>query len=178
MELNDIDIVKSIGDGDVKAFDRVITKYSKLLWHISGKIISSGNPQDVEECVADVFIYLWENSDKFDPEKGSLRNWLTVIAKSRALNKLKEISRHSTLSLDENAIADSFELEGMIVDRETAEILVAAVKNLKYPDRDIIIRKYCYEEQTSKIAHDLELSEKSVEGRLYRIRLRLKNLIT
>lgn len=174
--MSDAKIVKSIMDGDEQVFDHVITKYSKLMWHVVSRVLISGDCRDIEECVADVFIYLWKNPDKYNPEKGSLKSWLCVIAKSRAVNKLKDISRHSSLSLDEAVLSESFEIEGLILDRESAEILVAAVKSLNEPDREIFIRRYCYEEKVSKIAEDLNLSEKSVESHLYRTKLKLRKL--
>ncbi len=174
--MSDAKILKSIMDGDERVFDHVITKYSKLLWHVVSGVLISGDCRDIEECVADVFIYLWKNPDKFDPEKSSLKSWLCMIAKSRALNKLRDISKHSSLSLEESVLTESFEIEGMILDRESAEIIIAAVKSLKEPDREIFIRRYCYEEKISKIAEELNLSEKSVENHLYRTKLKLRKL--
>ena len=62
----------------------MIRKYSKLLWSVSGAVLSHiGSAQDVEECVADAFIYLWEHPDKYNPERGKLKTWLSIIAHSK-----------------------------------------------------------------------------------------------
>ncbi len=175
--MSDEMLVKAIKDGDEKALDKVITRYSKLLWKIVSDILPNHDDRDIEECVADCFIYLWKNPDKYDAGKSSLKHWLSVVAKSRGLNKLKEFSKHNNLPLDENILADNVEIDGKILDKETVQIIVAAVKCMEEPDREIFIRRYYYEEKISVIAASLGLSEKSVESRLYRTRIYLRKLI-
>ncbi|RAY97442.1 hypothetical protein DK853_54735, partial [Klebsiella oxytoca] len=68
---------------DETVINEVINKYSKLLWSVSGAILSSiGSAQDIEECVADTFIYLWDHPDKYNPERGKLKTWLSIIART------------------------------------------------------------------------------------------------
>ena len=65
--MNDEKVVKAIKDGDETAINQVIEKYSKLMWSIAGAVLKNiGATEDVEECVADLFIYLWKNPDKYD----------------------------------------------------------------------------------------------------------------
>lgn len=175
--MNDMKTVSAIRDGDTHVFDSVVTKYSKLLWHIVSGVLPSDAVGDIEECVADVFIYLWQNPEKYDSQRGSLKSWLCVIAKSRALNKLKELSRHCTAPLDDSVLTEYVDVEGLILDNIDKELLIAAVKCLQEPDREVFIRKYCREEKISDIAKDLGLSVKSVENRLYRTRIRLKEIL-
>ena len=175
--MTDMKIVSAIREGDERVFDSVITKYSKLLWYIAGKVLPSAAVEDIEECVADVFIYLWQNPDKYDPQRGSLKSWLSIIAKSRALNKLKEISKHYSVSLDESVLIESVDVEGLILDNIDKELLIAAVKCLQDIDREVFIRKYCQEEKVTDIAEALGITVKSVENRLYRTRIRLKEVL-
>ena len=58
--MQDKRIITAIADRDEQVFACVVRKYSKLLWRIAASvIINAASAQDVEECVADVFIYLW-----------------------------------------------------------------------------------------------------------------------
>lgn len=59
--LNDEKIIIAIRNRSEGAINETIDKYSKLLWSIIGKVLNNiGSVQDIEECVADTFIYLWE----------------------------------------------------------------------------------------------------------------------
>lgn len=37
--------------------------------------------EDAEETIHDLFVRFWENRERFDPDKGSLRTWLYAILK-------------------------------------------------------------------------------------------------
>ena len=60
--LNDKKIISEMIHGDEQMLAFAVRKYSKLLWKIAASIlINAASAQDVEECIADVFIYLWQH---------------------------------------------------------------------------------------------------------------------
>ena len=63
--MNDKKIISAIEARDEQMLAFVVQKFSKLLWKIAASIlINATSAQDVEECVADVFIYLWRRSER------------------------------------------------------------------------------------------------------------------
>lgn len=46
-----------------------------------------------EEVVQEVFVSVWHRADQFDASRGNARAWLTVMARNRALNLLRDDSR-------------------------------------------------------------------------------------
>ena len=57
-------MARAIGDRDEQVLGLVMEKYAHLLWPIAAAVLKNvGSDQDVEECVADAFVYLWEHPD-------------------------------------------------------------------------------------------------------------------
>ena len=64
-----------------------------------------------------------------------------------------------------------------ILRRERMERLRSAVASLSGAEKNLFYRKYYYMQSTAQIAAELGLSERGVEGRLYRLRGRLRKLM-
>ena len=77
-----------------EAIAQVMSQYAKTMWHVACAVLhDTGSPQDAEECVADAFLYLWEHADKFDPARGSLKTFLCVVTRSRAMDRRRKLLR-------------------------------------------------------------------------------------
>ena len=61
-----------------------------------------------------------------------------------------------------------------MLQRERMALLRRAVDALGAPERQLFYRKYYYLQSTAQIAAEMGLSERAVEGRLYRLRRRLQ----
>ena len=72
--MNDEKLHAALRAGDERAINEVIDTYSRLLWRVAWSALDRiGSTQDVEECVADTFVFLWEHPEKFDPQRGKLK---------------------------------------------------------------------------------------------------------
>ena len=99
--MNDEKLHAALRAGDERAINEVIDQYSRLLWRVAWSVLDRiGSTQDVEECVADAFVCLWEHPDKYDPRRGKLKTWLTVVARSRALDRCREILRRGEVGME------------------------------------------------------------------------------
>ena len=156
-----------------------IDKYSKLLWSIIGKVLNNiGSVQDIEECVADTFIYLWENPHKFDPSRGKLKSWLSIIARTKAIDRCREIAKTRTISLESTILVSDLGIVDDMIQEETRRVLIAAVNALGEPDREILVRRYYYEQKPKEIALALNLSVKQVNNRLYQTKQKLREALS
>lgn len=177
--MNDERMITAIKNRNEAAIDEVITKYAKLLWSVAGAVLNNiGSTQDVEECVADTFIYLWEHPEKYNPQRGKLKTWLSIVARTQALNRYREISKRNTISLEDTDFIAQLGVVDNILKAETRRSLLAAVNALGEPDREILIRRYYYDQKPREIAYALDMSVKQVDNRLYQTKLKLRELLS
>lgn len=176
--MNDSQIVSAILDRDETAINHVIDKYSRLLWSIASAILTPIGPvEEIEECIADVFIQLWSAPEKFDPARGSLKSWLCIVTRSRATDRYRRLSRESTISLEDVWLADAMDLTESILSQERGQALANAMAQLDEPDRELLLRRYYYEQKPRAIALAMEMPPKQVENRLYRAKGKLRSLL-
>lgn len=173
--MSDEKIINAIKNGDEAAIAQVIDKYSRLLWSVASAVLKNvGQEQDVEECVADVFISLWQQPEKYDAGRGGLRTWLCIKTRSRALDRYREISRRSALPLEEAVAAQVLGAEELVGTEETKRELASAIDTLALREREILIRRYYYEQKPREIALALGIPVKAVDNSLYRAKRKLR----
>lgn len=145
-------------------------QYSGLMHYIVGNILH--NQEDTEECISDIYIKVWNSIESYSPQKSKFTTWLTVIARNTALNYLKQKNRtHEELKED---AADTSSLEEEVLCREKAEELKDAIAALSLEEQHLFYRKYYSLQNTAQIAAELGMTERSVEGKLYRWRKKLQ----
>ena len=172
--MNDRRIISAIINRDEQMLSYVVRKYSKLLWKIAASIlINAASAQDVEECIADVFIYLWQYPEKYDPGKAKLFSWLSMVARSKAVDRYRQIIRKKELPMDEIA-AESLAHAQIAEMDARKEKLLSCIGELDEKEKELIIRRYYYEQKPSEIAVVLDMPKKQVENKLYYVKQKLK----
>ena len=168
-EKNIMDAIKA---GDEQAMQKIICRYSRLLWSIVGAVLSQvGTTEDMEECVADVFIDLWEYPQKYDESRGNLKAWLSVIARNKAIDRYRQKTKIQTIPLEETVLAQEM---GVEPEMEKREGLRAALEGLTEEEREILLRRYVYQQKPKEMAVALALSVKQIENRLYRVKAKMR----
>ncbi len=169
--MNDEEILQAVLCGDEAVFNGLVQQYSKLLWVVAYSMLGKNHPQeDVEELVSDVFVRFWKHPRKYEPERGSLKNYLALMTRSLALNKTK---LRQTLEFD-----DTCELEALTVDRHDRaliwDIFFDGLDLLKDPTREICLQRFFYERKPEAISQLLGVSKMEVNNRLYKGKKKLQ----
>lgn len=163
-----IALIKARQDEGLRLLQR---QYAGLVHYIVGNILE--NPEDTEECVSDIYIKIWNSIESYSLQKGKFTTWLTVVARNTALNYLKYKQHRNHEELKEDAAGTS-SLEEEVLRRERAEELKQAIATLSLEEQHLFYRKYYYLQKTAQIAAELGMTERSVEGKLYRLRKELQ----
>ena len=130
-----------------------------------------------EEIVQEVFLRLWNNPEKFDHERGSLRSYLLAQCHGRSVDLLRsETSRRRREERDVRRTAEGgYDLEHEVVDMAVAEKVQAALAELPDVERQAISLAYFGGHTYREVAEMLEQPEGTVKSR---IRTGLKRLRT
>jgi RNA polymerase sigma-70 factor, ECF subfamily len=86
-------VIARIVAGDDSALAAVFDQYSALVHGIAARLVGRDAASDVCQ---EVFVQLWEHPERFDAGKASLRTFLAVLARRRAIDQLRRIGRRAT----------------------------------------------------------------------------------
>lgn len=172
--MTDAELAIKLKKGNEKALEAIITKYTALVSTIIYNVSKENmTKEDIEEVASDVFITLWNNRDKVQPEK--LKGYICCIAKTRALNKLESVIKKSNvISIDDYDFEDDFSIETHTEKNDINRELNKIVNDIGEPDREILIRYYYYYQKTSSIAEIMKLNLETVKSKLKRTREKIK----
>ncbi len=121
-----------------------------------------------EEVVQEVFLRLWNQPDKFDPDRGSLRSFLLSQCHGRSVDLLRsETSRRSREERDARRTAESgYDLEHEVVDLLLADQVQGALAGLSEMERTAISLAYFGGHTYREVAELLDQPEGTVKSRI------------
>jgi len=156
-----------------KGLGKVMDQYMAFVYTIVyGKLLSVCDKQDIEECVSDIFHEIYKQRNAIDLEKGSLKSYIAILSKRRAIDVFRkhqrDIVRLSTDEFDHDLVVSDTDVERDLIDGETSERLIHEIKALGKPDSQIIIRKYYLGQNTKTISKALGIKENTVDKKVSR----------
>ncbi|HEY6947744.1 MAG TPA: sigma-70 family RNA polymerase sigma factor [Gemmatimonadales bacterium] len=98
----DRDLVAQVAAGSESAIGQLYDRYATVLYAVAYRI--AGQRADAEEVVIESFAQAWREAGRFEPGRGSVAGWLTMITRSRALDLVRARVRRERIS--EAAAAD------------------------------------------------------------------------
>lgn len=134
----------------------------------------TGEPTLAEDVAQEVFIRMWEDPDRFDPLRGSLRSFLLMDTRGRALDLMRKRARRATLEARQTVTRPIDDPVGIEICRvEATAVLRAGLLELARPERDAIEIAYFEHCTYRETAQRLGVAEGTVKSR---IRAGLSNL--
>lgn len=169
-------IIEWLVQRDEKGMDALLRHYGPLMRYIIAPIVK--NPQDQEDCLSEAAMRVWEKIERFDQERGSWNAWLTAVTRNAALNYARNTARRgSGEEISEDTPSPEPTPEEEMIRREHEAAVSEALRRLSYKDRILFYRKYYYLQSTAQIASELGLTERAVEGKLYRLKKQLRGML-
>lgn len=86
-ELQDAVLLGRVARGDPAAFATLFDRHSSAVLGLLVRML--GRRPEAEELLQDVFLQAWREADRYRPEAASPRGWLLMMARSRALDRIR-----------------------------------------------------------------------------------------
>jgi RNA polymerase sigma-70 factor (ECF subfamily) len=99
--VGDEELMRQVARGSAEALGLLHRRFSRLILGLAVRTIDRAAAEDL---VQEVFLAVWRNADRFDPERGSVRAWILQIAHFRLLNELRRRSRQPEIAADPDGL--------------------------------------------------------------------------
>ena len=115
-DVSDAVLVIGISRYQEQALAEAYRRHAGAVYGLARRLL--GNPAMAEEIVQEVFLRLWNQPDRFDPDRGSLRSYLLAQCHGRSVDLLRsESSRRGREERDGRRTAEAgYDLEHEVLD--------------------------------------------------------------
>ena len=172
--MNENELINMLLQRNDKALPLLELHYGPLIRYIIASILS--DQRDRDEVFSDIVLRVWDRIDQFDSDHGTWANWLSVISRNAAIDRLRKAAPATSEITDEIPAPDS-NPEQQLIRKERQQALSKAIRNLTYEEQALFYRKYYYRQPTSQIASEYGTTERAIEGKLYRIKKKLRKVL-
>jgi RNA polymerase sigma-70 factor (ECF subfamily) len=99
--MNDAELINQILNGNSNAFTYLVTRYQKLVVHITGRLIQ--RQDELEDVCQDVFLKVYQNLGKCRNEC-KLSTWIATIAYNTSINYLRKFKKGVEVNADDTEV--------------------------------------------------------------------------
>ncbi len=167
VEGSDALLAARVAAGDARALADAFDRLAPSVY--GGALRVLGNGSAAQDVVQDVFVELWSHPDRYDPAAGSLRTYMMVLARHRAVDvmrsELRRVARqekHYRLTPADPPAAASDE----VMAAETASVVRAAVQLLPDGQRQVVELAYFKGLTCREVANAMGIPEGTAKSRL------------
>lgn len=97
---NDADaaLIRSVAKGDRVALAQLYDRFAPILMAVATRIL--GERREAEDLLHDVFLEVWRQAADYDAARGSVRAWIMIRLRSRAIDRRKSAVVARSVPLD------------------------------------------------------------------------------
>lgn len=122
-----------VATGDEHALGALYDRWSPLVFSLCAHIL--GDDDEAEEAVEETFWQAWRQAGRYDIARGAVSTWLTTIARTRALDRLRATRRRK-----EEAMSDLSQTKRTMVE-ETARRGDDPARGAEVAERRALVRQ-------------------------------------
>jgi RNA polymerase sigma-70 factor (ECF subfamily) len=165
-DASDAALVVAIGRWRQDALAEAYRRHAGSVFGLARRVVN--DPALAEEVVQEVFLRLWNDPERFDPERGSLRSFLLAQTHGRSVDLLRsDTSRRRREEREARQTAESgYDVEHEVWDLAVADHVKEALATLSGDERRAIELAYFGGHTYREVASLLGAPEGTVKSRI------------
>lgn len=171
MENDDAYLISLLKQESAEGFRSVSLTYGLAIYSLA--LLVTGNPEDAREVTSDALMQVFRNIIMFNPDKGSLKNWILRIAYNCAVTALRRQKRKPVMT----ELTDNISEETSDADADETEMIKAAIAGCSADERQLIHLYYYDDLPLAEIAEIMGVRAATLAVRLQRLRNKIKRII-
>jgi RNA polymerase sigma-70 factor, ECF subfamily len=165
-------VVRAIAGGDQESLRLLNQRYGHALAVVAERVL--GDRSDAEEVAADVLWQAWRQAATFDRGRGSVGNWLMMLVRSRAIDRLRARTLRASVREEPPDIAPTLDATHGINSAQRRSVVQAAIATLKDSERSVLELAYYSDLSQSAIAERTGLPLGTVKSRIRAALIKLR----
>lgn len=170
---DDAALWEQICAGSTSAFEALFREVGPRLRSFV-RVYSAGQA-DAEDIVQETFLGLWNRRDGYDPEKGSLRQYIFGIARKRVTQKWRESPPEAAFTNATRGGADC-ELRASGTNNELSAAVQDGLMRLRADERGLLWLREAEGYSYAELAEILEVPLGTVKSRIFSARESLREI--
>jgi RNA polymerase sigma-70 factor, ECF subfamily len=177
-DASDAQLVTSIARYSEVALAEVYRRHGGAVYGLARRVLN--NPTEAEDVTQEVFLRLWNEPDRYDPARGSLRSFLLALAHGRAVDSVRSSSsRRLREARDAMRTAEgAYDLQHEVWDLAVADQVAQAMGELPEEERRVIELAYFAGRTYREVATMLDQPEGTVKSRIRNGMRRMRTVLT
>lgn len=163
---SDEEFITRIALGDREAFAALYDRYELTLLALAQRLLRS--PSDAEDLVHDLCLEIWREAHTYDSSRGSVRSWLMMRLRSRALDRLRSAGHLRLVPQNEERDEEPAAPEVDPVLRSDCARVVRALEELPEEQRAVLVLAYFEGLPLPEIGERLSIPVGTAKSRLSR----------
>ncbi|MFJ6463824.1 RNA polymerase sigma factor [Streptomyces sp. NPDC091387] len=152
--------------GEASALGELYDRFASLVHSQAHRMLDDESAADV--VTREVFGYVWENPDAYDPKQGSMRSWVARLTHRQSVRRLRSTAAAETYEdvEDGGVRADPADLEERVHRATAAARADYIVASMPAPLRAALELAYIQRRDYRQTAADLGVTEDEARRRL------------
>jgi RNA polymerase sigma-70 factor (ECF subfamily) len=177
VEGSEVELLHAVARGDEAALARLYDAYRVILFGLLVRILNSR--EEAEDILQDVFIQVWRRAKDFDEKRGRPFTWLVTLARSRAIDRLRQLGARQRLLTgaaqeQTETVSDALSDTITVAQRETVR---RALAELPEEQRNTLVLAYFDGLTQSEIATKLNAPLGTIKTRMRSGMIKLRALL-
>ena len=102
--LSDADLVRGAAAGNAECIGELFDRHAGRMKSLALRIVRA--PEEAEDVVQEVFVQAFRQAERFDPRRGTVLAWLSIMVRSRSLDRWRRrTTRRETAITEAQALA-------------------------------------------------------------------------